>query len=798
VNVQRRRPQFHPLARYWWLVVCAALIAPNVARGAATAATQEIRMWLAWPDRGMEAALREWERRNPGWRVTTSHYIGGQDPQKLMTSIAGGNPPQVIVQDRAMVGEWACRGAFLQLDERLKSAGVNEADFYPAAWKEAVFQDHVYAVPYNIDGRALYYNKALLKEAGFVDEYGEAKPPRDWDELEKYSVALTKRDKHGRITQLGFAPNYGNSWLFLYAWLNGGEFVSPDGRGITMNQKPIVEALDYMVRLYDLVGGIAQSDAFVNATTGEAVDPFLTGQLAMKIDGDWFLNTAAEYAPNTIFGLAPPPPPKGHQTTTWSGGFSLAIPATAKHQDQAFDIVRFLTSEEGFAIWHQANARYAASQGRGFIPRLCSRPKVNEQVLHDRVERDPNLPPHIVEAMRLYVQLLPTCHFRPVTPIGQYLWDQQVHAIDQATRVHQPSAQALAQAEVKVQEKLDQALNARGSAADVGRQIPAGMIVAATILCLLILSAIFVVLARRGRHEVRRDELVAAGGFLAPWLIGFAALTAGPIVASLIFSFCKYDVLHPPQWAGLSNYSHLVDDPLFWKSLANTAYMLIAVPLGVVLGLGIALLLNAEVRGMRIFRTLFYLPAVVPIVASAILWIWVLNPNSGLINSALRLIGIHHTPLWLASPSWGPGSKAGIILMLLWNAGSGMVVWLAGLKGIPRHLYEAASIDGCGPIRKFFNVTLPLLTPYIFFNLVIGVIAIMQIFTEAMVIAGSQPPGGPADSTLFYALHLFNCAFRLFEMGYASALAWVLMVIVLALTLLQVWGSRRWVHYDLT
>jgi hypothetical protein len=143
----------------------------------------------------------------------------------------------------SMVGEWACRGAFLQLDEHLKSAGVNEADFYPAAWKEAVFQDHVYAIPYNIDGRALYYNKALLKEAGFVDEKGNAKAPRDWDELEKYAIALTKRDQHGRITQLGFAPNYGNSWLFLYAWLNGGEFVSPNGKSTRFMELAAVNGL---------------------------------------------------------------------------------------------------------------------------------------------------------------------------------------------------------------------------------------------------------------------------------------------------------------------------------------------------------------------------------------------------------------------------------------------------------------------------------------------------------------------------------------------------------------------------
>lgn len=751
-------------------------------------------MWLAWPDRGIDAALREWERRNPGFVVATSTYLNGQDPQKLMTSIAGRNPPQLIVQDRSMVGEWAYRGAFTALDDRLAQAGVRAEDFYPAAWNEAVFQGKNYAIPYNIDARALYYNNAMLIEAGFVDERGQARPPKDWDELERYSVALTKRDSNGHVTQLGFAPNFGNSWLYMFAWLNGGEMMSADGRRVTMNSPAVAEALDYMTRLYDLVGGVDVADAFTTATSGDAFEPFLTRRLAMKIDGDWFLNNAAEYAPSLQFAVAPPPAPKGKPSTTWSGGFSLAIPATAKHQDEAFDLARFLTSDEGYEIWHQANQRFAASQGRGFIPRLAARPAVNARVLHERIEKDPNLPPHIVAAVRVFLDLLPNCRYRPVTPVGQFLWDEQIRAMNRTTRTHQPAMQSLNASAMNVQVKLDQTLQERG----VGptRQVPVTLIVAATGLGLFVLATVFFVLARRHRGEIRRDELLAAGGFLTPWIIGFVFLTAGPIIASLIFSFCRYDVLHPAEWVGGANYSKLAHDPLFWKSLGNTFYMLMAVPLGIVVGLAIAMMLNAEVRGMKIYRTLFYMPAVVPVVASSVLWIWVLNPTNGLINSALRAIGIHDVPLWLASPSLGLGSKAAILLMLLWGAGSGMVVWLAGLKGIPKHLYEAASIDGAGPIRSFFHVTLPMLTPYIFFNTVMGVIGIMQIFTQALVMP--IEPGGPVDSTLFFALHLFNSAFRMFDMGYAAALGWVMMLIVLTLTLLQWRASKRWVSYDMT
>jgi multiple sugar transport system permease protein len=194
---------------------------------------------------------------------------------------------------------------------------------------------------------------------------------------------------------------------------------------------------------------------------------------------------------------------------------------------------------------------------------------------------------------------------------------------------------------------------------------------------------------------------------------------------------------------------------------------------------------------MSAYRTLFYLPAVIPAVASSILWLWVLNPANGLLNNILRMAGVADPPSWLRSPSLLLGSKASIILMGLWAAGGGMIIWLAGLKAIPGHLYEAAKVDGAGPVRRFFAITIPMLSPYIFFNLVMGVIATMQIFTQAFIMTG----GGPDDSTLFYALYLFNNAFVYFKMGYASAMAYLLFLIVCALTFTQVHLSRKWVYY---
>jgi multiple sugar transport system permease protein len=216
--------------------------------------------------------------------------------------------------------------------------------------------------------------------------------------------------------------------------------------------------------------------------------------------------------------------------------------------------------------------------------------------------------------------------------------------------------------------------------------------------------------------------------------------------------------------------------------------MILEVPLGMGVGLAVALLLNAKLKGMAVYRTIFYLPAVVPLVASAIMWIWILQPSSGLINTVLRTFGIEG-PLWLQSPVW---SKPSIILMGLWGAGSGMVIWLAGLQGIPEVLYEAAEVDGAGWWPKFLHVTLPMLSPYVFYNLVMGIIGTFQIFTKAYIMT----QGGPVDSTLFYVYYLFNNAFRYFRMGYASAMAWILFIIILIFTLIQTKLSRTWVYYE--
>jgi multiple sugar transport system permease protein len=284
--------------------------------------------------------------------------------------------------------------------------------------------------------------------------------------------------------------------------------------------------------------------------------------------------------------------------------------------------------------------------------------------------------------------------------------------------------------------------------------------------------------------------------FVSPWVIGFVLLTAGPMLYSLYLSFTASSLLSPPQWIGLENYRRMFDDPIFYRSLGNTAYYaLLGVPLGMLLSLGLALLLDAPVRGQQIFRTLFFLPSVTNTVALSLLWLWLLNPEFGLLNTALQAVGIEG-PLWLQSEVW---AKPALVLMSLWTVGGQVIICLAALQGVPRELTEAAAIDGAGPVRRFFAVTLPMISPALLFNFIMGLVGALQVFTQAFVMTGGVQPGsegGPNQSTLFIVLYIYKKAFQEYEMGYASALAWTLFVIITLCTALAWKVSQSRVHYE--
>jgi multiple sugar transport system permease protein len=294
------------------------------------------------------------------------------------------------------------------------------------------------------------------------------------------------------------------------------------------------------------------------------------------------------------------------------------------------------------------------------------------------------------------------------------------------------------------------------------------------------------------RSRAARREERAGFLFAAPWLIGTVLFLVGPIVASLLLSFTDWNLISPARWVGLENYRDMVGDRDFRQSINVTLYFaVLAIPLYQVAGIALALLLNQRLPGMHLFRTILFLPAVLSGVAVAVLWAQLLNPDVGIINQLLRGIGIDDPPRWLNSPTW---AVPAVVLMGLWGIGSGAIIYLAGLQNIPPALYQAAKIDGAGTWQTFRHITLPLLTPTLLFTLLIGVIGAFQVFDTAYILGDSR--GGTRGSLLFYVLNLWNEGFRNGRFGYASALAWVLVIVAAVVIVLIFKTSSRWVYYE--
>lgn len=749
-------------------------------------------------------AAHEKDPSRPIYRVVSGQNASRNqvdDPTRFLLSVAGGTPPDVIYFDRGAICEWAAKKAFVPLDDfiaRDRAANnpdaVKPEEYYPSCWAEASYNGNVYGIPTGVDDRALFYNKDLLKRAGFVDDHGEARPPRTWDDLAEMAARLSEYDENGRLTRAGFVPNFGNAWLAMYAWTNGGKFMEADGKTVTLNHPRNVEALEFMKRIYDSLGGAEKVNAFHSTFQGGDLDPFLAGQIALKIDGFWALRSApAQYGGNFAWGVVPPPRPArelANGPMTWNGGWSLAIPATSRHKEGAWELVRFLSSRRSNQIVNAGEKQIAESKGELYLPLQRANRIFNEEQFRQYVTDNPTMDPQVAEAVKTFNDLLPTAHFRPVSPVGQYMWVRQNSAAEDAIFHKKTPQQALDDADRDVQKELDEAFSPpRGK--------PMTWDFFFWLYGILLLGAAVGAWwwdAKRTRSSENAGGYFRSqwrGGIIcaSPWIIGFIVFTGGPLLFSIIVSFCDFDIFNPARFVGLANYRKMAgEDPLFWKSLGNTLFMVLGIPLGMAVSLGIALLLNLKVRGIAVWRTFFYLPAIVPAVACSILWIWIFNPTGGLLNVALASFGLHG-PNWLQDENT---SKPALILMGLWGAGGGMIIWLAGLKAISEHYYEAASLDGANAWHRFLHITLPLLSPYIFFNLVMGLIGTFQIFTQAFIMT----QGGPVNSTLFYAYHLFNNAFRYLHMGYAAAMAWVLFVIVLGLTVLQMKLSKRWVHYE--
>jgi len=770
------------------------------------------------PDtKGTEAVVREFQKLHPEINVRVlSMGAGNMNPQKLMTSIVGNVAPDVINQDRFSTSDWASRGAFLPLsplierDAKIDPLSPRPEQYYKAPWAEATYDGKVYSIPTGADNRILYWNRKIFQEKAAALRAAGCDPdraPRTWSEILKYSQAITEKNPDGTLKLAGFMPNFGNSWLYMYAFQNNASFMAPDGRTCTMDSPAAEEALSFMVKGYDQLGGYENARSFESGFLSKENDPFILGKVAMKIDGDWILSSLARYGPSLDFSVAPPPVPddrynhtgrfKDEKETyiTWMGGFGYAIPRGAHNIEDAWKFIKFATSTQGRVLEMSSQQEWEKLRGRIFMPKQLGSREANE-LAYEKFRPGQQ---KYADALKMHMEMAKFGRVRPATFAGQTLWNEQVKAMETACYHKMSPKDALLAGQAAVQRDLD-AFFEKAKYPVLDLALPAQIAVVVGVM--LIVGFVFWFM-RLKLGKLARNEAKWAYGLISPWLIGFFVLTLGPMIASLFFSFTQYDVLNEARWVGLKNYHDMgtVDWPNVSKAFGNALYLAgVGVPLGLLTGLAIALLLNTASRGMRFYRTFFYMPAIVPGVASAVLWSWVLTPdaNKGLVNSfwsstVTAWMGLP-PPGWLQSADW---AKPALVVMGVWGAGSGMVLWLAGLKGVSTTLYEAAGIDGASSRQMFWSVTFPQLSPIIFFNMVMGFIGAMQEFDRQYIMKpSSDGPIGPDDSMLTPVYHLFRNGFEYFKMGYASSLAWLIFAVILVLTFVQFKLAPRWVHYE--
>lgn len=697
--------------------------------------------------------------------------------RKIQTMIAAGDPPDVFYLGYEQVAPWGSKGLLEPLDpylERDQKAGAPGAlsldDFYKPVIDcfrydretHDIGRGDLVGIAKDFSTLGFYYNRDLFRAAGLPE------PSPDgwtWDE---FIHACREIGKLPNCTGAEFVT--WESVLQLFVWTHGGRLTTDGFKTFKLDAPEVVEPLNTLRSWFEEEGALLSAKTQMETST----DPFLGGKLGLAgpygrwkapayreiTDFDW------EYAP--LPHVAGAPPANAIFTTAW------AMAAGGRKKDASWTFIRFVSGEVGQTLISKTGLA---------IPTM------------KRIAESPAfMGPEKPENDQVYLDAIP--HARPPGwPRDPRFLHEFRTKSEEAFKTRARSVQDVLAATQREWERFQRNdILAKDYPPTPWKTIAIG--------CALALAAaampgvILWVRARPGSLSAREER--AGLLMISPWLIGFIVLTAFPLVLSLILSFSAWSGLTPltgADWVGWDNYRQLRYDDTFMLSLRLTAwYALLAVPIFQLASLGAALLMNQEVRGVYFHRAAWYLPGVLAGVAMAILWARVFHHEHGLLNALLAPIAAlfdARPPRWFESDvnQW---AVPAFVIMCLWNIGGTMMIYLAGLKGIPQELYEAAHIDGATGWRRFTNVTLPMLSPVIFFNVIMGIIASFQIFTQVYVITG----GGPGNATRFYVVYLFSKAFELHEMGYASAIAWLLLLIVLALTLVVMRGSRRFVYYE--
>ena len=727
------------------------------------------------------AVKRAFEAAHPGIRI---QFIKQNEGRKVDTMISGGDAPDICEVGMDRVFYYVLAGALRDLGGLMSAADRTDLQsYFPVTLAPYVDREKVYALPWCYVPFILFYNKNLF------DKYGVPYPADDWtwDDYRAAAVKLT-RDLDGDGITDEFGASFAKWQDGYYSWItqNGGSVLSPDRSRATFDEPKVVETVRFLERL-TRQDRVIPTD--VNKPRQAGIDLFEAGRLAMHgPTGSFYIPTYREFEKVDWDIALVPAGPSGKGTIVAPIGFGVT--SQSKNPREAFQLVRFLCGPEGQMILARSGL---------FIPAR------REVAFSDAFLKAPGRPDNKYALVAMMDDQDGRSPWGVAPPWAGERWgDVQEETLNSKLNAFLfgvPQEGRTAESVCREMDRRADEILAEERAAYQGTPVNWGKVWASAGVGLGALGIFWIAaVGRAGRRSgMARSE--QAWGFLAisPWLIGFLVFSLGPILFSVFLSFTRYNSLAPAssaRFVGVDHYAWLLGgrDELFLKSLrATLTYVVLSVPLYLVSGLLIALLMNSKLRGIHFFRTLYYLPAVMPVVATAVLFRWVFTQN-GILNYLLGGFGripAQDMPNWLQDPFWTVPS---IVVMGLWGVGAGMMIYLAGLQNIPTQLYEAAQIDGAGVLAQFRRITMPILSPVLFFNLVMGVIGAFQVFTSAFVLFGGG--SGPEDSALFYSFYLYRKAFEQFQIGYGSALAWILFVIVLCLTALIFRFSSFWVYYE--
>lgn len=783
-------------------------------------------------------ACEVFERNNPEVRIKREWLVGDYGP-KLQLVFITGQAADIILMDDEIFPRYAVRGYLEDLRpyimresdeiERGLAAELRymetpedqrdpnfEREYLPTALQSFNYRGFQGGLPWDGNSGLIFYNKDLFDDPNRDGDTSDAIPyPSEdwtWDDFRRIAKALTQDlNGDGRFDQFGTNLSFALLGFEPILWSFGGEVLNEDQTRSAMHEPEGVEAAQFLYDMKMVDRSIAWSGELEGFNTEVQL---LTGRVGMVHAMSYMIPALNRVEDAMRWGIAHMPiGPRGHRYTrvTWDG-ISIYAHTTQEKKEIAWRFIKHILSDE--------MQTPIAERQRGL-------PVRRDLVLKYYIDPETPAEEEIALEATYYGKLTPiTARYIELRDATATEFNLLNVADTRSPDQQVTPAEAFARLEHKINAVLAKELAEWTLDREKGGSPVYALLLAFGIVGTVFLATMSVRRIRRAflrqlaearellRKRMSRIEAIEGFLFASPWFFGLCLFQLFPIVFSIVLSFCRWDPYHPiteMEFIGLGNFARalstnkITGDPLVLKSLYNSFYYAVfAVPLGLCASLGLAILLNQKIRGITIFRTTFYLPSIVAGVATVILWMYILNPVFGPLNTFLRAANnfLDSTvvlawinlpePKWLSDPTW---AKPAMILMGLWGAGgAGMLIFLAGLQGVPDQLYEVAELDGAGRLRQFWNITLPMLTPTIYFNLIMGVIGALKIFMQAYVMTDGL--GGVDNALLFYVLHLYRKAFIEYEMGYGCALAWLLFMIILVLTLLIIRSSAVWVYYE--